>query len=93
VRALDKNLTIVSEAEKAALYGLPDFDEFQRLEYFAFSVLWRWHPDAGEAIFQHQLQKMLGIPVLFFVFTHLLGSNLRRIADPQFESPPATCRA
>jgi len=27
----------VSEAEKAALYGLPDFDEFQRLEYFAFS--------------------------------------------------------
>jgi len=34
VRALDKNLTIVSEAERAALYGLPDFDDFQRAEYF-----------------------------------------------------------
>jgi hypothetical protein len=34
VRALDKNLTIVSEAERAALYGLPDFDDFQRDEYF-----------------------------------------------------------
>jgi hypothetical protein len=37
VRALDKNLTVVSEAEKAALYGLPDFDDFQRAEYFAFT--------------------------------------------------------
>ena len=34
MRALDKNLTIVSEAERAALYGLPDFDDFQRAEYF-----------------------------------------------------------
>jgi TnpA family transposase len=37
VRALDKNLTIVSEAEHQALYGLPDFDEFQRAEYFALT--------------------------------------------------------
>ena len=34
MRALDKNLTIVSAAERAALYGLPDFDDFQRAEYF-----------------------------------------------------------
>ena len=38
MRALDKNLTIVSETEKAALYGLPDFDDFQRAEYFALTA-------------------------------------------------------
>jgi hypothetical protein len=38
VRALDKNLTIVSEAERAALYGLPDFDDFQRAEYFTLTA-------------------------------------------------------
>jgi hypothetical protein len=38
VRALDKNLTIVSAAERAALYGLPDFDDFQRAEYFDLSA-------------------------------------------------------
>jgi Domain of unknown function (DUF4158) len=37
VRALDKHLTIVSEAERQALYGLPDFDDFQRAEYFALT--------------------------------------------------------
>jgi len=30
-------LTILSEAEKLALYGLPDFDDFQRAEYFALT--------------------------------------------------------
>ena len=38
MRALDKHLTIVSEAEKSALYGLPDFDDFQRAEYFALTA-------------------------------------------------------
>ncbi len=38
MRALDKNLTIVSEAERAALYGPPDFDDFQRAEYFALTA-------------------------------------------------------
>ncbi len=28
-------LTILSETEKLALYGLPDFDDFQRIEFFA----------------------------------------------------------
>lgn len=32
-----KRLTILSEAEKVALYGLPDFDDFQRIEYFAMT--------------------------------------------------------
>ncbi len=32
-----KRLTILSEAEKLALYGLPDFDDFQRAEYFALT--------------------------------------------------------
>lgn len=32
-----KRLTILPEAEKFALYSLPDFDDFQRAEYFAFS--------------------------------------------------------
>ena len=30
-------LTILSEAEKTALYGIPLFDDFQRLEYFAMT--------------------------------------------------------
>lgn len=32
-----KRLTILSEAEKVALYGLPDFDDFQRAEFFAMT--------------------------------------------------------
>jgi TnpA family transposase len=32
-----KRLTVFSEAEKHALYGLPDFDEFQRAEFFALT--------------------------------------------------------
>ncbi|MGA2051439.1 MAG: Tn3 family transposase [Terracidiphilus sp.] len=38
MRALDEHLTLVSEAEKSALYGLPDFDDFQRAEYFALTT-------------------------------------------------------
>ena len=38
MRALDEHLTIVFEAEKSALYGLPDFDDFQRAEYFALTA-------------------------------------------------------
>ena len=30
-------LTILSETEKQALYGLPDFDDFQRFEFFAMT--------------------------------------------------------
>jgi hypothetical protein len=33
MRATNKRLTILSEAEQAALYELPDFDDEQRLEY------------------------------------------------------------
>jgi hypothetical protein len=32
-----KRITVLSEAEKHALYGLPDFDDFQRAEYFSVS--------------------------------------------------------
>ena len=32
-----KRITVLSEAEKHALYGLPDFDDFQRAEYFAMT--------------------------------------------------------
>lgn len=32
-----ERLTILSEAEKLALYGLPDFDDFQRIEFFAMT--------------------------------------------------------
>jgi hypothetical protein len=37
-------------------------------------------PDAGEVIFQHQLEKMLGIPPVVLLLAHPLGSDLRRIA-------------
>ena len=33
----NKRLTILSEAEKIALYGLPDFDDFQRIDYLAMT--------------------------------------------------------
>jgi len=37
--ALSTNTSpIVSEAEKSALYGLPDLDDFQRAEYFALTA-------------------------------------------------------
>lgn len=32
-----KRLTVLSETEKLALYGLPDFDDFQRIEFFAMA--------------------------------------------------------
>src|ERR1039457_376945 len=32
-----RRLTILSETEKLALYGLPDFDDFQRIEFFAMT--------------------------------------------------------
>ena len=32
-----KRLTVLSEAERLALYSLPDFDDFQRAEYLALS--------------------------------------------------------
>ena len=32
-----RRLTVLSQAERLALYGLPDFDAFQRAEYFAFT--------------------------------------------------------
>ena len=37
MRASDKNLTVLSNAEREALYGLPDFDDFQRAEYFSLT--------------------------------------------------------
>ena len=37
MRAENKLLTILSDAEHEALYGLPDFDDAQRLEYLALS--------------------------------------------------------
>ena len=33
----NKLLTVLSEAEQYALYGLPDFDDAQRLEYLALT--------------------------------------------------------
>ncbi len=35
--AENKLLTILSEAEQEALYGLPDFDDAQRLEHLALT--------------------------------------------------------
>ena len=35
--AKSERLTVLSEAEQEALYGLPDFDDAQRLEYLAMT--------------------------------------------------------
>jgi len=35
--AKNKLLTVLSAAEQYAIYGLPDFDDAQRLEYLALS--------------------------------------------------------
>lgn len=37
VAAKNKLLSILSDAEQEALYGLPDFDHAQRLDYLALS--------------------------------------------------------
>lgn len=37
MRATNKRLTILSNAEQAALYELPEFDDIQRQEYFTFT--------------------------------------------------------
>lgn len=37
MRAENKLLTVLSDAEQEALYGLPDFDDAQRLEYLALT--------------------------------------------------------
>ncbi len=34
----NERLTILSEAEKTALYGIPSFDDFQRIEFFAMTA-------------------------------------------------------
>jgi len=35
--AKNERLTVLSDAEQEALYGLPDFDDMQRLEYLALT--------------------------------------------------------
>ena len=35
--ARSERLTVLSDAEQEALYGLPDFDDAQRLEYLALT--------------------------------------------------------
>ncbi len=37
MRAVNKQLTLLSEAERAALYEMPDFNYEQRLEYFTLT--------------------------------------------------------
>ena len=37
----NERLTILSEAEKTALYGIPGFDDFQRVEFFAMTEVER----------------------------------------------------
>ena len=37
MKAKSERLTVLSDAEQEALYGLPDFDDAQRLEYLALS--------------------------------------------------------
>ena len=33
----NERLTILSEIEKTALYGIPNFDDFQRIDFFAMT--------------------------------------------------------
>lgn len=33
----NERLTILSDAENTALYGIPSFDDFQRIEFFAMT--------------------------------------------------------
>lgn len=45
-----KRLTVFSEAEKRALYSLPDFDEFQRAEFFAMTDVERTLVDRRDGL-------------------------------------------
>ena len=37
--AKSERLNVLSDAEQFALYGLPDFDDSQRMDYFVFTEL------------------------------------------------------
>src|ERR1700752_5213442 len=43
------------------------------------------YPDLGKTILHQQLQNMLRILPIRFLFAYSLGANLRRISDPPFE--------
>ena len=61
-------LTILSETEKLALYGLPDFDDFQRIEFFAMA-------DAERVI-----GNVAGLGHAEIAMVHGLGENHRHQA-------------
>lgn len=52
----DKNRTILTDAERRALYDLPDFDEFQRAEYLSLTseelaLAWRREGQSAQLLF------------------------------------------
>ena len=49
-----KRLTILSDTEKLALYGLPEFDDFQRLEFFAMN-----DPERSVALRRRSLEEQI----------------------------------
>jgi hypothetical protein len=50
------------------------------------TILRTGHPDLGKVIFQQQLQQKLRIVTVGLLLADSLGLNLRRIADPYFDT-------
>ena len=56
----NKNLSILSEAEQAALYELPDFDDAQRLTYLNFN------PEEMKLIYRGSSREPQKFPTIYF---------------------------
>jgi hypothetical protein len=50
------------------------------------TILWTGYPPAREVIFQQQLQQELGILAVGLLLADALGLDLRRIANPNFDT-------
>src|SRR6185295_19293378 len=76
-----KRLTVLSEAEKLALYGLPDFDDFQRAEFFALTEAERALADrrkglAERAFFRFSWQDVPPADIAFLIERYFPGTTL-----------------
>lgn len=93
-----KRLTVLSQAERLALYGVPDFDAFQRAEHFAFTGPERALAEGRKGI-AAQLHCMLQIGYFkaknaFFTLSRqeVPTEDLAFVVERYFPGNPATLR-
>jgi hypothetical protein len=81
-----RRLTVLSPEERHALYALPDFDDFQRAEYFAFTPAERVAAEqrrgrAARIVFMLQLGYFKAKQAFFDLSTDAIPLGDRGVAD------------